>query len=118
MTAVVIPGMPIAYPRTTVSNTTGRRMTPTRYRHWLNAAGVWIAAAGVDTIDGPTAADVVVYADRIELELRPTGEAGRPKGIRGDLDNYAKAVLDACQHGPRPWILDDRQIVALTARFG
>jgi Holliday junction resolvase RusA-like endonuclease len=37
----------------------------------------------------------------------------KPKGMRGDLDNYVKAILDALNGAA--WE-DDRQIVALTAR--
>ena len=38
----------------------------------------------------------------------------RPKGIRGDLDNYVKAVLDA---GNGVLWEDDRLVVQILARF-
>lgn len=113
---VLIPGLPIAYPRTTVSASTGQRITPARYRHWLHAAALRIAAGAHPTVDVALAADVVVCSDGIAVTLRPS-DVRRPRGIRGDLDNYVKSVLDAAQSFPRPWIVNDRQIVEIHATF-
>lgn len=68
----------------------------------------------VKPIEGDVNATVVVSASRLTIDLRPAAGAGRPK-VRGDLDNYVKAALDAAQDAG--WIYDDRQVVQVAAWF-
>lgn len=116
---ITIPAGPVPYSRTaTVTNpTTGKRVRvlPARYRAWRTTARDAIAILRRGrTITGPVHVDVVVGPDSTVCRFTPVPDL-RPKGIRGDLDNYAKAVLDAAQAGGV--IGDDRQVVSLTARF-
>ena len=64
-----------------------------------------------DPIAEPISVDVEVATDKITIAV--STEEHKPKGMRGDLDNYIKAILDALNGAA--WV-DDRQIVALTAR--
>lgn len=113
-----LPGRPVPYSRTTTATGPGgahRRILPARYRDWrTKAAGVFNLTRRGRTFDGPVAIDVVVFADRILTRITAV-DTRRPTNVRGDLDNYAKAVLDAAQSGNV--IANDRQVVALTARF-
>lgn len=73
--------------------------------------------------DVPVVAEIVVESDAIYVSIAPwEGERMRPKHIRGDIDNYTKAVLDAIQRsGRQPFaagpINDDRDVIAVTTRF-
>ena len=81
--------------------------------------------AGQPQLTDEVVAEVIVRPGSISIDLTPAVPS-RPKGIRGDLDNYVKAALDACQaanlagggRSANSWILDDRQVVAIEARFG
>lgn len=64
-----------------------------------------------DPIAEPISVDVEVATDKITVSV--SVEEHKPKGMRGDLDNYVKAILDSLNGAA--WV-DDRQIVALTAR--
>ena len=118
---------PVPWARTaTVRSPRGgpdRRITPHRYRTWKRSAVEILAgAAGWRTFDPASALEVeiTVYPDGVTVDLSPTrfdlGYLDRRAGLRGDIDNYAKAVLDALQDADV--IADDRQIVALSVRFG
>ena len=113
-----LPGRPVPYSRTaTVTDAGGktRRVNPTRYRDWRKkATDVFNLTRRGRTFAGPVSVDVVVFADRILTRITAV-DTRRPTNVRGDLDNYAKAVLDAAQSGNV--IANDRQVVALTARF-
>lgn len=139
---VHIPGKPIPYPRSGGSG--ARRYTPGPFRDWIELAAKAIAETeGVELgISTPVAVEVVVSLSGVHVDLEILGRRGgdststslwidlansapfeRPKGLRGDLDNYAKAVLDALQWrdenpiAPPGWIIDDRQVVVLVAWF-
>ena len=113
-----LPGRPVPYSRTTTATGPGgahRRILPARYRDWrTKAAGVFNLTRRGRTFDEPVAVDVVVYPDRVLVRFTPAGDLTR-NTLRGDLDNYAKAVLDAAQSGNI--LTNDRHVVALTARF-
>ncbi len=121
MPRLTLPGRPIAYPRTSISPQ-GRRVTPARYRQWLHAAAWEIRnSATPRDIAGPVAAEIIVGPDAVTVEISELDDLWkRPKGVRGDIDNYAKAALDASQFpigGFPGWILNDRQVLILRARF-
>ena len=123
---IFIPGRPVPYPRSSINPRTGRRVTPRRYRDWLRSAAWTIQQSDLRRdLRGPVRAHITVHTDGVDVEiveLPNIGEEGRarPKHLRGDLDNYAKAVLDAAQFkigGGSGWIDDDRQVVRLWASF-
>lgn len=64
-----------------------------------------------DPMTEPLDVKVDVATDHIVIAIQPA--AYKPKGMRGDLDNYVKAALDALNGLA---FEDDRQIVSLTAR--
>lgn len=65
--------------------------------------------------DGPIEMDIEVHSNGLWVALRPS-ELRRPKGIRGDVDNYGKAVGDALQKGVA--YENDRDIMCQAIRFG
>lgn len=126
MSRIIVAGRPVPFARPGRTRD-GRRYTPDRYRQWKISAVSHIRLGGgprgtldlsrrPEPIEGPVSALVVVRGGELELELAPAGDlTARPTGIRGDLDNYVKAALDAAQDSE--WIADDRQVVSIVARF-
>ena len=120
---VHIPGRPIPYPRSGGSGS--RRYTPSRFRDWIELAAKAIAETdGIELgVEGPVAVSIDVTPRGYDVELTRSTIV-RPGGLRrGDIDNYAKAVLDALQWrddhplAPPGWILNDAQVVDESARF-
>lgn len=90
-----IAGRPIAWART-ATVAAGRRVTPARYAAWKSRAAELLAVAGrYGWLEPPVAVRVVVRSDGVEITAVGQGGGERPRGITGDLDNYAKAALDA-----------------------
>ena len=119
---ITIPTRPVPFARPG-RRQDGRRYTPKKYDQWKRYAAATMRteitrAVGprfdAELLSGPVMAVVYVHADRVEVELEPAARV-RPKGLRGDLDNYTKAVLDAAQEAK--WIDDDRQVVEILVRF-
>jgi len=113
----LIPGKPFAWPR---PNSRGRqRFNPQRYAAWQQTAAEALAAqARWRTFPGEVAVNIFVYEDGVVVSaagLPTERRQQRPKGIRGDLDNYAKAVIDAMQVAGV--MANDRQMVTLEASF-
>lgn len=46
-------------------------------------------------VDCPVGVDIEIGSNYIDIEVYELVEARRPKGLRGDIDNYQKAILDA-----------------------
>jgi len=87
---------------------------PPKYQAWLEAARLLARQAWHDELlGGPVRVAVSFQADRIVVEVGRS-DCVRPKGVRGDVDNLCKAVLD-CLSGVV--FFDDRQVVELTARM-
>lgn len=124
---------PMPFQRTRILK--GRPIQDQAYRAWKQAAALelrsqWVGspvecAVWVDVTVHPDRADVVLSGSPLRYSVGVAdGEAaqsGRKAtawrgGLRGDLDNYVKAVLDAMQDAGV--IGDDRQVVGLAARFG
>jgi len=59
----------------------------------------------------PVNIEVDVAVDKICVEITKVDH--KPKGMRGDLDNYVKAIMDALNGEA---FEDDRQVVEITAR--
>lgn len=116
MSYVEIPGFPIAFARPG-QTPGGRRYTPASYAEWKQKAVAHMRLVNrVPRIGiGPVRAVITVHSDMLAISLEATEEPTRPKGIRGDLDNYVKAALDAAQDAA--WITDDRQVTQLFAEM-
>lgn len=115
-------GRPVAWPRTTVvldDQGVPRSHNPKAYREWKTEAAAKLAAfAGYRTFTGEVS--VVVDVTRGGLSIQVQGldrEDPRrsPTGLTGDVDNYAKAALDALQASAV--LGDDAQVSELTVRF-
>lgn len=93
---------------------------PPEYRQWQQIAAAKLSAqASFGEITGPVAVEIVVSAGETRVSVVSVeGQGARPTRVTGDIDNYAKAVLDALQQGDHPVIRDDRQVVSLSVRFG
>lgn len=104
-----IPGKPVPWQRTR-----GNRSTEPRYGAWKEAAGwemrsQWREAPLTEAV----AISISVADSGIEV-IFSESHLDRPRGVKGDLDNYVKAILDAAQGVV---IQDDRQVRELGARF-
>lgn len=90
----------------------GRRVyTPTATTEFENALR---DAYEGPMFDGPVAVTIDLHKDGLYVTVRDV-ELGR-HGLRGDIDNYAKAVLDGLQ-GDGGAFLDDKQIQDLQTIF-
>ena len=59
--------------------------------------------------ESPVSVDIVFYKEKIKITI--TEEAGEKKSsLRGDIDNYAKSVLDGLNGAA---YVDDRQVIKL-----
>lgn len=115
-----IDGRPITWARTADRGDGAGRYTPEPYRGWKEKASVTFQAeaklrrfpAGAEL-----AVSIDVFADRLEVRVSALDEsdARRPSGVTGDVDNYAKAVLDALQAAGT--ITDDRYVADLRVRL-
>lgn len=123
MTDITLLRTPVPFTRTGASRT-GGRYTPARYRAWKDYFG-WEARAAHD--GDPWTCDVIalvnVAPDGVRARFlsgdHPPGIGfdfgpGRPTGVRGDLDNYVKAVLDASNGIVFD---DDRRVTVIIAGF-
>jgi len=122
MTTVVNLVKPVPWKRTLGSG--NKRYTHPTYRAWKDQFGWEAKQAHVGPVwDWPTVVGIrvaangiwvrfVPWGETVELDLTPITE--RPKGLRGDLDNYVKAILDASQGVV---IVNDSQIVSIYATF-
>ncbi len=117
-TRLWMPGRPVPYDRavSAINRRTGRpmRVHSQRYRDWRTVAAQAARYAARTTWADPVGVWVGVEADRVEVVITPH-TATRPKGVRGDIDNYAKSVLDALQQGGV--LADDRLVETLTVTF-
>lgn len=112
-----IPGRPYALPRTTKRDK--RNATPA-YRAWRDEAGYrmrnQMQHQRGDRIPAGTLviATLDVYDNRVVLDVTPAGGGHRPDNLKGDLDNYVKAVLDTANGIVYD---DDIQVAAIRAQF-
>ncbi len=110
-----IPWRPVPFARTGTTPT-GKRFNPARYRDWkTRTAGLMNLTRHGHTFDGPVVLLLEVHADRVIAVFHDEPTVTRPTTLRGDLDNYTKAVLDAATDGHV--IVDDRQVVAIVTTF-
>lgn len=110
---LVIPGRPVPAARPRVVK--GHAYYPKRYADWLLAAGWIVHGQASERFDGPVRVSVVIGERGIVVEVAPSGVV-RPRGLRADLDNIAKAILDALQAGGV--LANDSQVTVIEASFG
>lgn len=98
----------------------GRTYEPRSNTEWREKViDAWRRDSGGRVLEGPWIARIEVYEERPPSHLTTKGELnhqGRksPAPTRGDLDNYAKGVLDAlCSQDVVP---DDRYLVELNVK--
>lgn len=95
----------------------GRTYTATADKEWHErVVSEWRARSGRRILDGPYEVSIAIAEPRPKSHLTVAGElnhTGRKATIptRGDLDNYAKGVLDALVR--QEVIPDDRYMVEL-----
>lgn len=115
---IEILGKPIVWARTTTTPE-GKQVTPTRYRAWKrDAAEVLQAGAAYRTFSGEVNVDIELHPDRVTVAVQALDDEDQRRagtGIQGDVDNYAKAVLDALQYAGV--LNDDRDVAQLTIRI-
>ena len=121
---IKVEGRPVPFARPSGK---GKRYTPREYADWKQLAVEFmrlvyrVPELGTEAVY----ADVVVGSAALWARLgpladikgfwAPKGWGVRPTGVRGDLDNYVKATLDAAQDAR--WIADDRQVMVVRACF-
>ena len=92
----------------------GRVFTPNKtinYEKQLRNLFLEQVDENFEPFDGPISVKIDIAVDKVSISV--TAVDHKPKGMRGDLDNYIKAALDALNGFA--WE-DDRQIVHLDAR--
>lgn len=115
-----IPGKPIAWARAGGRADGRGRYTPEPYRTWKAGAAV-AAQAAAKLRRFPEGSEVAVAIDvfpgRVEVRVSAleADDRRRPSDLTGDLDNYAKAVLDALQAAGT--IANDHAVADLRVRF-
>jgi Holliday junction resolvase RusA-like endonuclease len=110
---VVGPPAPFARTRGTLG---GVRYNPAKYTTWKDAAGVIAQGIrrGRPKLEGPVGIELVVTPAGLVFEVWEIAVPETRGTLRGDLDNYAKAIIDALQG-----VLyeNDRQVETITVRF-
>lgn len=117
MTTIRIPMTPRVAPRPRVRRD-GRAYMPPEYRVWKEQAALLLSQAlrnaEIPCYEGPIRLSILLYRDAFRLTITPA-ESDSKSGFRGDIDNYAKAIMDACEAGRV--FENDRQVTHLTVRF-
>jgi Holliday junction resolvase RusA-like endonuclease len=99
-----VPGRPVPYDRVNIVG--NRKLTPKRQREWATKCAGEAWAALVQSAELRAAWPI---GARMALTVEVTPEDHR----RADLDNYAKAVMDAVTRSTVIWA-DDSQVDRLT----
>lgn len=111
-----LPGRPVPAARPRFDSRTGRAYTSRRYEEWKERAVLEVRSSSPGPAhSGPVETLVDVTAEGIAVRVVPLRRRFRPKGLRGDLDNYLKAALDALVEADV--LEDDRHVESIDARF-
>jgi len=90
---------------------TGRAYTPKETKEY--ESNIANAYSGVLFAEGPLHVTLIFDNDKTEITIRSMQNKNNPSKLRGDIDNYAKSVLDGLNGVA---YTDDKQIVSLELR--
>ncbi len=112
---IFIPGEPIAQPRAKVSTKNGFARAYTERDHpihaYKQAVRLAYVNAGGDVLEGPVSIRIVCWFGRPKSHSKRRRQQAEPKTTKPDLDNIAKAILDALNEIAYD---DDGQVYRLT----
>jgi Holliday junction resolvase RusA-like endonuclease len=115
-----VPGEPVPQPRPKAramkmgSKWTAQVYNPKSADGWKQLVSCYGAGRIAHPLDEPCRVEVAFYCPRIKGLMRKRDPDGPvPNMTRPDVDNYAKAVIDAMQDSG--WFVDDSRIVELVA---
>jgi len=112
---IFIPGEPIAQPRAKVSTKNGFARAYTERDHpihaYKQAVRLAYVNAGGDVLEGPVSIRIVCWFGRPKSHSKKRRQQAEPKTTKPDLDNIAKAILDALNEIAYD---DDGQVYRLT----
>lgn len=83
------------------------------YRDWKKNALEQYPPLDEHMFDGPIQVRIHVLSDALYIEVSELLTGQRPKGVRGDVDNYIKSAMDFLQDANI--IVNDRQVEKVTA---
>ena len=89
----------------------GRAYTPKDTKEYEDSIAQ--AYSGVMFAEGPLHVTLIFDNDKTEITIRSMRNKSNPSKLRGDIDNYAKSVLDGLNGVA---YTDDKQIVSLELR--
>jgi len=89
----------------------GRAYTPKETKEYEDSIAQ--AYSGVMFAEGPLHVTLIFDNDKTEITIRSMRNKNNPSKLRGDIDNYAKSVLDGLNGVA---YTDDKQIVSLELR--
>ncbi len=123
--SAVVTGRPIAFQRPRIATSRGGKRhgwNPPRYTAYKHDAGRQLREQLGSFGDTPVEVSIVVADDVVLVSVDPVQPARVRGKLQGDIDNYAKSILDALQDtGPHknqvPVINDDKQVRRVNVRF-
>lgn len=74
----------------------------------------WLEQHGNEPLEGPVGMTVEIGSDHIYVDVYELEEPHRPKYVRGDADNYLKAISDGLNGAAYQ---DDKQVHYVDLRF-
>lgn len=88
----------------------GKMFTPPQTRKFEKTVKDWAVSCGMDKVAFPVKVYLCIYDTTLNALTTRLGKLALTYDTRGDLDNYAKAILDALN---KVAYVDDKQIVDL-----
>jgi Holliday junction resolvase RusA-like endonuclease len=112
-----IPLKPVGFKRPRPSKS-GRYYSPHSKElvDWQGLFKNQMKVKGEKIIEGPVSVHMIFAGDEVQVSVRPVvgQDSNRPKGVRADIDNLVKFVLDALEGYA---YFNDRQVVDIDATF-
>lgn len=118
-----VTGLPVPFTRTGSrgkcrscgsGDVTIARYSEPKYKSYREVIAWEAKAAGAKPVEGPVIVQLMVADDAISVSVAEPEHVMKYRRPRGDLDNYAKTVLDALEGIA---YINDRQVVDLDASF-